>query len=229
VRVTIENLDHLDEWVWRTNVLPSELRLLGRPNTTLGEVTVVYLSQADFSEAEKSVSFELANAHVLNVGSSDRTLIIAQGDQHEVTRGRSDTVPSSHSDGLALLPARDHSGDDDFRSQLPKEIHALGEGLLNEVRRRFGGRLLFYPLSGKYVESPDNFWTIKVQPRDKSLRITVRGRPEQFNVPDSIELKADMTGYSSFKVRTLDQLGAALSLITQARKKGTGRRRSRTS
>ena len=68
------------------------------------------------------------------------------------------------------------------------------------------------------MESPDNFWTVKPQPRDKSFRITVRGVPEKFDIPQSIELKPDMAGYSTFKISKIEQIDAAIHIIRQAYK-----------
>lgn len=78
---------------------------------------------------------------------------------------------------------------------------------------------MFYPRSGKYVETPDNFWTVRVQPRDRSFRFTVRGTPESFNARGVLKLKPDMTGYSSFKLKDETQIGELVDILKQTRRK----------
>ena len=91
-------------------------------------------------------------------------------------------------------------------SKLPPLLQKLGKELLQEVRCTFPGKLQYYPKSKKYVESPDNFWVVKIQPRAKSLRIVVYGSPQKHGSKKSIELKDDMTGYSSFIINNPSQL-----------------------
>ena len=72
------------------------------------------------------------------------------------------------------------------------------------------------PTEPYYVENL-NFWTVRIQPRDVSLRITVYGKPNSFTNRDStIELKPDMASYSSFKIHTQKQVSGAVSIIRQA-------------
>ncbi len=113
----------------------------------------------------------------------------------------------------------DPNGDKKFLQQLPPHLRRLGEHFLIDVRKQFKGELQFRPKSRRYVESPDNFWTVKPQPRDKSLRITVRGTPSYFPKSRSIPLVLDMNGYSSFKVNSLKQIDEAISTLMQAKKK----------
>jgi hypothetical protein len=107
--------------------------------------------------------------------------------------------------------------DDDkmFISNLPLQLKELGTQFLSRIRQFHKGPLIYHPKSQKYVESP-NFYTIKIQPRDQSLRITIYGNPNEFN-NTLMELVADMAGYSSFKLIDIGQLDAAISLVSQAK------------
>jgi len=108
------------------------------------------------------------------------------------------------------------NGDALFLSQLTPELTQLGISLLQFVRADSPGPLVFHPRSSKYVESPDNYWTVRIQPRDRSLRITVRGIPSRFSNVSTIELKPDMGTYSAFKIWRDEQLKEAVQVIREA-------------
>lgn len=67
----------------------------------------------------------------------------------------------------------------------------------------------------KFVEAPDNFWTVKIQPRDASLLLTVRGKPERYHQFASLDVKPDQNGYSRFKLSSTRQLPLVLQLLAQ--------------
>ena len=80
------------------------------------------------------------------------------------------------------------------------------------MRSQYGGYFQRTRI-GRYVNRPNNFWTVKVQPRDQSLRITVRGRHHKFIALDKLGVKPDRTGYSNFKLVSEDQYEQALAAL----------------
>ena len=190
---------------------PSEVRLLGSSDNAYGKFSVVLLMGSP-GQRNGHVEFEQRHAHVLNIGTSSQALVIFGA---ETEASRQTTRPRPQDDSLSVSS----EGDQAFLNELPGELRAIGSALLRSVRRHYPGALRLFPKSGRYVESPDNFWTVKIQPRDGSLRITVRGIPEDFKVPAGIDLKPDQRVYSNFKIWRHDQVEAALSIIRQARKK----------
>jgi hypothetical protein len=197
----------LDRGVWRARFSPAEVRMLGvnAPNT--GDRTVLLLNgMPKYVESESRLIFDPSHAKLLVSGSSDAAIFIATGSTHLVNT-------------LSRGPAARAGGDAAFLSALPKDLSELGRDLLDLVRSTSSGELKFYEKSGRYVESPDNFWTIKPQPRDVSFRITVRGVPESFKDVESLELKPDQSGYSSFKVSRQIQLKAFSKLLGQIQRK----------
>ena len=112
-----------------------------------------------------------------------------------------------------------YEGDERFiagLSKLPPLQQKLGKELLKAIREVHSGKLKYFSKSQKYVESPDNFWVIKIQPRAKSLRIVVYGSPNRHRGKKSIELKDDMKGYSTFILKNPEQLEESVSTILQA-------------
>jgi hypothetical protein len=212
MKIYVEGAKEIAERIWRVHLDPSEVRLLGSSENTVGRFSIILVTTAP-DGGNGHLEFEPRHAHVLNIGSSSEALIIfAALSESGVSQ------PSS-----ALLDAQGavrYSGEDQrFLDDLPSELRGLGEDLLRGVRRQYNGWLRFYPPSGKYVEQPDNFWTVKIQRRNKSLRITVRGIPVDFVAPAGIRIVPDMAGYSAFKVCKKDEVDSAVSIIRQSRKK----------
>jgi hypothetical protein len=99
--------------------------------------------------------------------------------------------------------------------ELPTGLREVGAELLRRVRETYGG--YFQRTSaGRYVNRNDNFWTIKVQPRDVSYSITVRGYPHEYQAVTGVSVKEDRRGYSRFKIGNPAQLDAAWAVLKHA-------------
>jgi len=77
--------------------------------------------------------------------------------------------------------------------------------------------MTYHQKSRKWVASP-NVVTITVQDaRAKNLRITIYGRPNEFdNVKGPLKIENDMAGYSRFTVESSDQIFAAKNVIVHS-------------
>jgi hypothetical protein len=184
-----------------------------------GKLSVILVT-AGAGETDGKLEFEPDRAHVLNIGASSEAIFILD------PTSEIDAVASEQSPGAAGYPP----GDQDFLrdlhqlaliGEIPDELRGLGEQLLAAVRQEFPGELEHR--GRRYVESPDNFWTVECQTRVKDLQLTVRGVKGNFGyfvVPDGIELKASgREPYFIFKIWRSDQIPGALSIIQQARRK----------
>jgi len=101
--------------------------------------------------------------------------------------------------------------------ELPDNVKQAGAQILASVRHHFPGDL--HPRPGRrFQETPDNFWFVTVQPRDRSLSITVRGLPDRFKV-SRLRIVADRSPYSRFKVKGLDDVSEAVTVILSAVRK----------
>lgn len=107
------------------------------------------------------------------------------------------------------------NADSMFMQELPPVLKEIGNGFLNRIREFHKGALQYHPKSKKFVENP-NFYTVTIQPRDGSLRISVYGNPQDFN-HTTLELSSGMNGYSTFKISSLSQLDETIKVIQQAR------------
>lgn len=211
LRLSIQGASQIPGEVWRAELDPSEvLRLLGPSD---GQVSVILVTAAGDGRDGK-LEFEPRYARVLNIGTSSEALVVFDAEPEAVR---------AVSEGSSPAEAPVHAPGDEVFLDDPRlsELRPLAEELVTRVREQFpGGFLKYYPDSKRYVQKPDNFWTVSIQqPRAKDLAITVRGVAEDFVVPDGIELKPHMHGYSYFKISRSDQIPGALSIIGQASKK----------
>jgi len=207
--VQIHEAHQLDEGVWKARLSPSEIRFLDPKAENAGPFSVLLLTENPaFDRESRSLSFNPAGVKLLNAGTSDTAILIGTA-----LSGSRAAVPSKAPQTSA------GSGDAKFLQSIPANLKDFGTELLREVRSQFPGDLAFYPKSGKYVQAPDNFWTIRPQPRDGSFRITVRGKPDSFTTTRSLELKPDMTGYSSFKVKRPSQIEDLIRVLKQVRRR----------
>jgi len=96
-------------------------------------------------------------------------------------------------------------------------LKLLAKELADYVRQLApSGYLEFAPDSKRWVERPHNFVTIKVQPRARSVAITIAGRPDQHVRYPDIDLKQDRGSYARFTVERTEQLSSAKRLIRAA-------------
>ena len=114
------------------------------------------------------------------------------------------------------------SGDHRFlalsRKLLPLAVAETGEHLLMCIRQGFPGDLQQIDARAcrKFVETPDNFWTVTIQPVDESYYFTIRGRPQSYK-SSSLQIKSERGSYSRFKIRYRTEVPEALRLIAEAK------------
>lgn len=239
--LTIDGARHLDTGVWMAKLEPDEVATLGKCENRSGPFSVLLLeSEVDFDLKTRVITFDPNATCLLNIGSTAQILVLSSQDKKPVSR------PASEPPADAKLPAGDipdfageaaptaapvdnvsfdtspssslATGDKLFLSELPADLRALGETLLTQVRGVFTGELNFEPRSAKFDETPQIFWTIKILPSKKALRLTVRGAPETFEPAAGIDLEPDKFGYSAFLITRAGQIPGALLLLKQARK-----------
>jgi MinD-like ATPase involved in chromosome partitioning or flagellar assembly len=134
------------------------------------------------------------------------------------------SVAESIEDAAELLRleqrVRYTEGDREFISALralPRPLALAARRLLAGVRVRSPGHLEFAGRSGRYVNRPENFWTVKIQPWDQSLVITVRGDKARFEAHSRIiTFKDDRPGYTRFKFSARRHVPSAIDVIRRA-------------
>lgn len=207
----IEGVTLLGERVWRAPLSPAEVRILGLSAPSTSDRTVLLLEGSQRYDAESGrLAFDPSAARLSSAGRSNAAILVGGAE----TGSQRVQQPQQRSQ-----PAPRPSGDAAFLSALPVRLAELGRALLGAVRDKYEGELRLCPKSGRYVDTPDNFWTIKPQPRDISFRITVRGTPDTFTGVGALQVGPDQTDYSSFKIERVDRVALFKRLIEQVRRR----------
>jgi len=215
IPMTIEDVRLIEDGLWEGRLQADDLRVFHASPKSYGTVSVVIVNDPSlkFDQHGRRITFDLLWARLANRGDTDRVIIV-RGSQSRCEV----EMPCDHVGAQSREWSR---GDESFFRALramPPRIRALGKQLLAEIRPELSGSLRYHPTSKTYVETPDNFWAVRIQPEDRSLRIVVRGEPEYFGPVTGITLKPDRTSYSSFKISQHSQLAAALSIIKMAKR-----------
>jgi len=239
--ITIDGAKHLGMGVWMAKLEPDEVATLGKCENRSGPFSVLLLdSEVDYDEKTQTLTFNPNATCLLNIGGTEQILVLSSKDKKPVSKpaaalSASVKAPTSKSsepsgekasteeppDSMTAdteLSRRLATGDKLFLSELPADMRGLGETLLSEIRGIIPGELNFEPRSAKFDETPEIFWTIKILPSKKALRLTVRGTPETFEQTSGIDLKLDKFGYSAFHITRVAQVPGAITLLKQARK-----------
>ncbi len=106
---------------------------------------------------------------------------------------------------------------DNFPSSELREVQYLLDLLRPVIMRISKDGMAYHAKSRKWVAEP-NVVTITVQEaRAKNLRITVYGRPNEFeSVRGPLEIEDDMAGYSRFVIRSAGELPATVKVIERS-------------
>jgi len=206
IQINIKNPKFLENGIWLAQIPPNEVMMLGTVKQRSGTISIIMLPNkiAPLSDSNELV-FEPSEVQVLNLGKSENTAIIFGGENINISENDNALKNNYVDDNLFKLEVK----------QLPQALSIIGLEILRRVRRNFGGHFE-KAQSGKFINRWENFWTIKVQPKDKSYSITVYGEPEDFNAVSDFEIKEDQRSYSRFKVSRPDQMEPAWNVIQKA-------------
>lgn len=97
-------------------------------------------------------------------------------------------------------------------------VQKLIDGIRSTILRLSPNGLCYYPKSGKWVATPDNFVAVKVQDkRSKNIAIIVYGNPDEFRkITHNLNIKPDRPGYSRFNIDNENQIQSAIEVIKEA-------------
>jgi hypothetical protein len=237
LKMTIDSAKLVGTGIWRATLEPDEAATLGKCESRSGPFSVLLIESAvDFNQTSQTITFEPDSVIPLNIGGTNQVIILSTDSVEPAAIDDSETFarpePAEPPDEEPQKPSASDpkedknsefelsqtlaTGDKLFLSELPAVSRDLGEALLSEVRNLFPGELRYEPRSAKFDETPEIFWTIKILPQEKALRITVRGTPDDFDPVSGIDLTLDKFGYSAFLVTRPSQISGAIALLKQA-------------
>lgn len=212
IKIIFDHVENLTTDVFTTSIDPEELGKISRPQNEIGGISILLINENyEYSLNNKILTIDSKSLILLNKGKTEKALLISNYDED------SDKYSQDENKNYGNRPNEiNKMGDPDFIGDLPSELKLLGENMLTRVRENISpsGYLQYYPISKRYVEQPDNFWAVKIQPRKKDLVIFVRGDPDRFaEFITNLEIKRDRTGYSSFHISKLSEGEEAIDII----------------
>jgi hypothetical protein len=96
------------------------------------------------------------------------------------------------------------------------EIEQAGKKLLSSVRAVYAAPLKQQPTDKyRFSQTKDNFWSVRVQKRDKSLLVTLRGTVDKIG-PTSLKLEKDRAGFSRVKITSTKEADELAKLLVKA-------------
>jgi transcriptional regulator of heat shock response len=212
MKVILENTTQCANRVWTSKVEPSNLlSLSNKPIHQKGSLSVLMVENPNFDKVNGTLQFNIESLVLLNLGNSLEAIII---DSKNVESTSKDSkIIKSPSQKIS-------SGDDSFLKELdklPSRQKEIGELLLSGVRNEFFGELKHISKTGKFIETPDDYWAIQIQPKAKNFRIIIYGSPHVHHGNNKIELKQDTSFYSSFILSSKAQIEGAVCAIEHAK------------
>ena len=231
LKVTIEEAVRIGDGVWKAALDPEETTAFGECKSKIGPFSILLLeSEIHFDQKTKRITFDPKSTQLINIGSTNKIFLLSDspsGQKAFVTtapkperkpvKARRISEKKSAEKVVKYEPSQVvPPGDKLFLIELPPDIRSFGEVLLSSIRRHFKGELHYEPRTGKFDETPDIFWTVKIKPHNRSLKLTIRGTPDTFKIPSAINLLRDKFGYSAFEISKKEQISGAVSLIKQA-------------
>lgn len=196
-----------------------ELMLLDAMPVTDG-CWLTRLPQAYSANLSREIAHETSVGVVLvddaKYDSESQALVVTREGMSPIVVGISDTVLILKRTDSAASKERPlvSTGDQAFlkeATRLPAWGSQAAVEILRAIRQVDRGQLVRGE-RGKFVNRPNNFWTITAQPQAKGFAITLYGRPAMFQ-SKTIKISDDRPGHSRFVIRTPEEISEAVRLI----------------
>ena len=108
---------------------------------------------------------------------------------------------------------------DNYPSSRVHKAQSLLDGLRDTIFSISKNGMKYYSKRRRWVANPNVVTITKQDARANNLRITVYGRPNEFEgIKPSLEIKEDMSGYSRFLLNSESQLPSAIKVIQHSYK-----------
>ena len=76
LRMTATGVQKLAEGIWRLDMPPHQVRLLGSPPSAIGERSILLLRDGKYESATGTLEFDIGDASALNVGTRQETIVL---------------------------------------------------------------------------------------------------------------------------------------------------------
>ncbi len=212
LRMTATNVFEIKPGMWAFDMPPHQVRHFGNAGHAIGPQSVLLFRSYEYDVDNNYLHFDLEDVSPINVGTSSKAIGIG------LYHNGIDEEPCVEASSSTFFGPGDRKFLQLAKSELTEKTAQVAEKLLLGVRQKSSGDLK-RGKSRNFSETPDNFWYVIIQPRIDELSITVRGAVNHFKPVARLEIKDDR-GNTRFKVKSKDDLPAALQIITHAIRKG---------
>ncbi len=172
----------LDDSVWTGTLSAAEARRLpGAPLRTPGPHVVILTAPA-WNGAELRAPFD--GVSVVALGAGDTAIFLsATAAAAPLTRASAAQTPAAAAPSPAPTPEQastdSASANDDAAfvaacAELSPEMERVARALIARIRATYTGALKRQTNPRQFVETPDNFWSVEVQPRCRTIKLVVR-------------------------------------------------------
>ena len=195
----------IQDGCWLTRINARYLERLSPKPMLQSSVSVVLVDEAEYDETGQALIVRGEPLCPITIGVSDTAIVIVR---------RSISVKEAES---ALQSPR-ANGDNAFlkeAARLPTWAKESAGQILRAIREVDHGQLERGERN-KFINRPNNFWTITAQPQAKGLAITMYGRPHLFK-SDRISILDDRPGHSRFVIRHHNEVVEAIRLVKESR------------
>ncbi|MBP6014167.1 MAG: hypothetical protein KBA31_18205 [Alphaproteobacteria bacterium] len=170
----------LDAGVWAGTLSPAVAkRLPGAPLKSAGPHVLV-LQQPAWNGTELKAPFDGVSVLAIGAGEAAIFLSAAPSAPFEPAARATTALPATAAP-QATAPDQaspGHTGDDSAFvaecAQLGTDMERVGKALIARIRATTDGALARQTNPRLFVETPDNFWSVEIQPRRGAIKLVVR-------------------------------------------------------
>ena len=179
----------LDDGVWAGTLSEAEARRLPGAPLRSGGPHVVMLAAPAWNGAELRAPFDGVN--VVALGAGETAIFLGVTAAAPLTRARRAETRPARSTATAPQPAPEAEqrtsepvgANDDAAfvgecAQLGSEMERVAGALIARIRATHAGALKRQTNPRLFVETPDNFWSVEIQPRRSAIKLVVRTRED---------------------------------------------------
>ena len=209
MKIIIESADKLADGIWIAPLSREHALKLGNPKHSKNGCSVVLLN-GPCTTTNNSLSFEPELVTLLNVGQLPFSVFV-ESSKSALHSDLTVTKPKTQKAGYASVKAQ-------CRQHLGRELGQVTASMLDDLSTDTADDLLA-DKTNRWISRPDNYFTIKVQPQNKDIVVTIRGKPSEY-ASKSIELHPDQNGYTKFWITQVGEVPEAMRLIRAALARG---------
>ena len=190
---------------WLTRINSAYLERFAPHLPQEASMSVVLVDEAEYDANGQALTVSGGNIQPVVIGIRDTAIVLMRQINSAPGTGKVSNADPATGDQAFLNEAR----------RLPDWAKEAAPKILRAIRQIDSGQLE-RGKRNKFINRPNNFWTITAQPQAKGFAITIYGRPHLFK-SNSLMIQDDRPGHSRFVIRGPSQVAEAIRLIKESK------------